>query len=38
MKQLIFAKADYLSFFLMFIMIAGLIGTRFIAIPLLFPV
>jgi energy-coupling factor transport system permease protein len=38
MKQLIFAKADYLSFILMFIMIAGLIGTRFITVPLLFPV
>lgn len=38
MKQLIFLRADFLALALMFAMIIGLFLTRFITIPLLFPV
>ena len=38
MKQLIFTRPDYFGFTLMIIMILGLLVTRWIQIPFIFPV
>ncbi|MEG0377509.1 MAG: energy-coupling factor transporter transmembrane component T [Eubacterium sp.] len=38
MKQLRFTRSDALAFVMMFIMIAVFIGSRFIIIPLIFPI